>query len=268
MHSRHAYKIRMAAREPAQAHQRADHGNVHQFGEFAEFRAGARGNNASAGVNERPLGVPDHLRGAADLAGVPLGVHPVTLQVNRGNRRVVRLGLEDVLRNVHEYGARPSARGQVKGLVNHPRQIRDVLNQVVVLGARARDTEGVRFLEGVAAHQLAVHLAGDGHHRNRVHDGVHQAGGQVGGARAGGGAADSHAAGRAGIAGSGERRVLLVPYQDVADGVIVYRIVERDRDASGVPEETIHALAGQAFQQHPCAAHQVRHSNSLIGLWH
>ena len=95
-----------------------------------------------------------------------------------------------------------------------------------MLGAGARDAEGVGFLERVAADELGVDLAGDGDDRDGIHHGVHQAGDQVGGAGAGGGAADADLAGGAGVPFGGEDGVLLVPHQDVADGVVVHRVVK------------------------------------------
>ena len=131
-----------------------------------------------------------------------------------------------------------------------------LLDQEVVLGAGARDAEGVGFLERVAADELAGDLAGDGDDRDGIHHGVHQAGDQVGGAGAGGGAADADLAGGARVAFGGEGGVLLVPHQDVADLVIVEGVVEGERDAAGIAEDAIDAFPGQAFEQHFRAAHQ------------
>ena len=76
----------------------------------------------------------------------------------------------------------------------------------------------------------------------------------------GGGAADAHFAGGARVAFGGEGGILLVAHQHVADGVIVEHVVEREGDAARIAENAIHAFPDQAFQQHPCAAHQRRHN--------
>jgi hypothetical protein len=96
-----------------------------------------------------------------------------------------------------------------------------------VLGAGARDAEGVGFLEGVAADEFAGDLAGDGDDGDGIHHGVDQAGDQVGGAGAGGGAADAHLAGGARVAFGGEAGVLFVAHQHMADVVVVDGVVER-----------------------------------------
>ena len=72
---------------------------------------------------------------------------------------------------------------------------------------------------------------------------------EVGGAGAGGGAADADLAGGAGVAFGGEGGILLVADEDVADVVVVEGVVEGERDAAGVAEDAVDALACQAFQQ-------------------
>ena len=124
------------------------------------------------------------------------------------------------------------------------------------LVAGARDAEGVGFLEGVAADELGVHLAGDGDDGDGIHHGVDQAGDQVGGAGAGSGAADADLAGGARIAFGGEAGVLFVAHEDVADVAVVEGVVKRQGDAAGIAEEAVDAFARQAFEQDFRAVHQ------------
>ena len=77
---------------------------------------------------------------------------------------------------------------------------------------------------------------------------IDQPGHQIGGAGAGRGAADAHLPGGARVAFGRERRVLLVPHQDVADGMIVKRVVQRQRDAAGVAEDAVYVFTNQALQ--------------------
>ena len=163
--------------------------------------------------------------------------------------RVVALRLEDVLGDIDEDGAGASGGGDVEGFVDDLGELVEVLDEIVVLGAGAGDAEGVGFLEGVAADELAGDLAGDGDDGDGVHHGVDEAGDEVGGAGAGGGAADADLAGGAGVAFGGEGGVLLVADEDVADVVVVEGVVEGEGDAAGVAEEAIDAFAGQAFEQ-------------------
>ena len=136
------------------------------------------------------------------------------------------------------------------------RQIFQSLDQVIVFGAGTRDAEGIGLLEGVAANQLGRNLAGDRDYWDGIHHGVHQPGGQVGGAGTGGGAADPHFPRGASVTLRGECRILFVPHQHVMDGVVVEDIVKRNGDSAGIAEQAIHSLANQTFHQHSCAAHQ------------
>ena len=65
-------------------------------------------------------------------------------------------------------GPGPAAAGDVERLVHHARQVVDVLDQVIVLGAGPGDAGGVGLLEGVVADQVRRHLAGqaDDRHAN------------------------------------------------------------------------------------------------------
>ena len=51
--------------------------------------------------------------------------------------------------------------GDVERLVQHARQIVDVLHQIIVLGAGPGDADRVALLEGVVADQMRRHLPGD-----------------------------------------------------------------------------------------------------------
>jgi hypothetical protein len=128
-----------------------------------------------------------------------------------------------------------------------------------VFGAGARDAEGVGLLEGVAADELGGDLPGQRYDRNRVHHRVHQACCEVRCAGPGSGAANSYFSSAAGVPFGGEGRVFLVPYQHVADVVVVKRIVKRKGDAARISEHAIDPFPGQALQQHFRAAHQRRH---------
>jgi len=80
--------------------------------------------------------------------------------------------MEAILGDVDEHGAGTSGGSDVEGLVDDLGKFVDFLHQVVVLSAGARDAEGVGFLEGVAADELAGDLSGDGDDRDGVHHGV------------------------------------------------------------------------------------------------
>ena len=263
VHSRHADEVRMRRGQRAEAHQRHHRRCVGQLDEFAQQAAGLRRDDAAARVYQRPLGLLQQLRRAPDLPRVPFREHLITRQVNRGHRLIVPLRLKNVFRNIHQHRPRPAAGRHVERLVYRLRQVFQPLHQVVVLGGGARDAERVGFLKRVAADQLGGHLAGDGHHRNRIHHRVYQAGHQVGRSRPGSRAAHAHPAGRPRPAFRRERRVLFVPHQHVADLVLVQHVVKRKRHAARISEHAIHAFLHQTLHQHLCARNQIRHTVPL-----
>ena len=55
---------------------------------------------------------------------------------------------------------RPAGR-DLEGLVQHARQIVDVLHQLIVLGAGPRDADRIAFLERIVADQMGRHLPGE-----------------------------------------------------------------------------------------------------------
>ena len=76
----------MIAAHGAEAHQGIDSRGVGELDELAEFGGGVGGDDASAGIDEGPLGFLDELGGAADLAGVAFGEDLVAGEVD-GSRR-------------------------------------------------------------------------------------------------------------------------------------------------------------------------------------
>ena len=162
--------------------------------------------------------------------------------------RVMTARLEDVFRDIDEHGAGAAAGGDVEGFVNDLGEFGERLHHEVVLGGGAGDAEGVGFLKGVAADEFGVHLAGDGDEGDGIHHGVDEAGDEVGGAGAGGGAADAYFTGGAGVAFGGEAGVLFVADEDVFDVVIVEGVIERDGDAAGVAEEYSRRLRGRGIR--------------------
>ena len=122
-------------------------GASRSFRQFAQLGGGVGRDDATARVDERALGLAHHLRGAADLAGVAFGEHLVSGQVDGSDRRVMSLRLEHVLGDIDQHGTGTAAGGDVKRLVDDLRQVFQLLDQVVVLGAGSRDAERIGFLK-------------------------------------------------------------------------------------------------------------------------
>ena len=141
------------------------------------------------------------------------------------------------------------------------RQVLDAAHEIIVLGAVAGDAGRVAFLERVRADEMGRHLAGDADERNRIHQGVGEAGDRVGRAGAGGDEQDADLAGRAGEALGGVRRALFVAHENVPDLVLVEdRVVDRQHRAAGIAEDDLDALILERLDHHFGAGHVLGHN--------
>ena len=253
VHAHHAEVERMRGRDAADAEQRHRDRDVGVLGEPAHHVGGAGVDDAVAGEDQRPLGGVNHLDGAIEvgLAGTQVG--PVAERRVRFRPLELARALLAVLGEVDEHRAGPAGAGDVERLAHGGGDVLGVRHQVVVLGDRQGDAGDVGFLEGVRADQLAAHLAGDADDRGAVHHRRGDAGHQVGGAGARG--RDRHAdlAGGAGVAVGHVGGALLVPDQDVTDGVVEHRVVGGEDRPARIPEHARHAFADERFPEDLCA---------------
>ena len=105
VHARHAQVLRMAAGERTARHQRGDHGHPGQFGQRDEVLARACLDHPAPDVQDRALRRHHHPGGLTHLAGVRPGDRVVAGQVERHRPAELGLGLQRVLRDVHQYRA-------------------------------------------------------------------------------------------------------------------------------------------------------------------
>ena len=195
------------------------HGEAEQVDQRAQLGRGIAQDDAAAGVDVRAL------RRRAAAARALRICPPWPLRTGLYERistlaRIAGTALVDIetsfgMSTTHRAG--PAGAGDVERLLHRHRQVAHVLDEEVVLDDRPRDADGVALLERVQADRRRRHLAGDDHHRDRVHVGGRDAGDGIGHARAGGDERDADLAGRARIAVGGVHRGLLVAHQDVLD---------------------------------------------------
>lgn len=219
VHPQHPQREGVRLGEGALAHQRRGGGDGEPLGELAHFFVAPGVDGSAAHVEDRARGCVQELRRAGDLHGMPLGGRPVTADLCRAlGGRVLEIATGDVPGQVNHHGAGPAGRGDMERLVDHPREIARVLDQVVMLHHGERDAKGVCLLEGVLANVKGGHLAGERHNRDGVHVGVGDSGDQVGGSGTGGADAYSDAPGRARVTIRHMGAALFVARQNVADG--------------------------------------------------
>ena len=147
----------------------------------------------------------------------------------------------------------------MEGLFHHRGHVAHILDQEIVLDDGARDAHCVALLEGVLADGRRGHLAGDDHHRDRVHVGRGDAGDGIGHARARSDQSHAHVTGGARIAVGRVHGGLLVANQHVLNGfLLVKSVVDVQHRAAGVAPDVLHALGLQRLDQNFGAAQVLR----------
>ncbi len=164
-----------------------------------------------------------------------------------------------VLGDVDQDRAGPSRAGHVERLLDDPGDLAGVLDQVMMLGDRARDLHHRGLLERVGADDVARHLAGDRHQRDGIHLGVGQAGHQVQRTRAGGRHHHARPARGPRISFGGEDAPLLVSRQDRANPVAKSRqgLMERHARAARISEDDLDPMANERLDQDVGPGHRL-----------
>ncbi len=84
----------------------------------------------------------------------------------------------------------------MEGLADNQRQVFGALHHKTVLNDGPRNADHIRFLKGILADQVALHLPRQHHHGNRIHVGGGNAGNGIGRTRTGSHQHDTGFAGR------------------------------------------------------------------------
>ena len=259
----------MIGREGAKAHQRRGDRGPGQRLELAQQFAGTRAgiDHPAAGVEDRCLCTGDQFDRAGNVIGRGLMRRVIAVAALHRTIGEGRAGNLHILGNVDHHRAGAAGGGDLERLVDGRGKVCRVLHQVVVLGAVAGDADGIGFLEGVRTDQRGRHLSGDHYHRDRIHEGIGNAGDGIGSPRAAG---DQYHAGLAGGAGIALRRVgrrRFVAHQNVADALIAeQRVVDRQHCATGIAEHIFDPQPHQAFDQNGCPAPFLAHVPQILNL--
>ena len=252
VHPQHTDELRVGGRVGAQPHQGGGAGRAaepHQFPQGSgRVRSGV--DHAAAAVHDRSPGPLQQRHGPANLRQIGLDARTIGAMWLLGRRRVGRGSDQHILRQVDHHRPWPTAGGDGERLVDDARQVLPALHQIVVLRRRAGDSCRIGLLEGVIADQMRRHLACEADHGDTVHQRVDQAGHGIGGTWPAGDQHDTDLARGSGIAFRRVHRRLLVPHEDVADGVLVEdRVVNRQHCTAWIAEHDLHALILQGLEQ-------------------
>ncbi len=268
VHARHAQTERVVVGERAASHQRGHDVAVEQLRELAQRLGRACFEDAAAGVDDRALRFEDETCGLLDHPWVALGVRPVpgeriehVLIAGPVPRHLV---LQHVLRDIDQCGAGAAGGGDVERLANRHRDVVGRHDELVVLGARAGDPDGVALLERVGADRCGRDLTGDRHHRHRVHVRVHQRGDEVGRGRTGGHHRDARLAGHVRVALGHVAGALLVTHEHVTDLAVHQRVVGGQDAAAGVAEDQFDVLVLECSDQRLGAGESFGHVNAFV----
>ena len=148
---------------------------------------------------------------------VCLALGLVSTEVDRFWENRLRRLILNILGDVDQHRTWTPGTSNVKGLLNDARKLIDVPNEVAVLHHREGHSKNVCLLECSTTDHFLWNLTGDGHERDRVHEGISDAGDEIRRARAGGGHTNAHATCNTSIALSGKHATLLVTREDRAD---------------------------------------------------
>jgi len=256
MHAEHFQGQRIGLRKSAQTHERRGDRRLDLVRQSAQRIGRIAGDDPAAGEDDRPVRFGDQRGGLLNLLWMPLDRGPIAAHARLLG--IGRLGgsLLDIFGHIHQHRPRSTGPGDIKCGFQNRRKFVDILDQIVVFGDGAADAEHIRFLERVIADQMAGHLAGDGHQRDRIHVGRGQPGHQVGGTRPGGGHADAHLAGSTGKTIRRMRRSLFMTSQVKRNGRVIQFVENIDDHAAGKSESGGHALLLQGMQDHLCTGHR------------
>ena len=250
VHPEHVQRKRIVAGKTAQAVQRGRHGDLEFSGERGQFLGGLGDDDAAARVDHRPLGPLQEFRHRGDFVGRGAAFdRQIAGQLHRNVVVRHRLHVLNVLRNIDQHRARPTARGHMERLAHDPGDVVHVGHQRMVLGDAAAYFDDRRLLKGVGADHGRADLAGQRQHRHAVELGVGDGGDQVRGAGAAGGHADADLSGRAGVSLGREAAPLLVSGQDHANAIAEagQGLVQRDYRPPRIGENRVHPVVHKAL---------------------
>ncbi|MNZ94141.1 hypothetical protein D3C78_1132420 [compost metagenome] len=182
VHAQHAEPVLARCRIGAETHQGRGDRETGQLYQFTQQTGGLRAgiDDAAAGVENRLLRLRHQLDGRMNGIEVALDLRLVALMLDGGGRRRVGAGGElDVLRNIDNNRSGTTRLRDAEGFMDNARQFVDVLHQPVVLGAGARDADGVAFLKRIGTDQRCRNLAGKADERDGIHQRILQRGDRI-----------------------------------------------------------------------------------------
>ena len=164
------------------AHESGGDGNSGGAGEFKEVGFGARGDDASADVEHGAFGFLDEGEDFVEGGFCGGGWGKIAWDIHLGGPGDLGGGLLDVFRDVDDDGTWAAGGGDMKSFGDYAGDIARAHDKVAVFDDGESEAEDVGFLESATPNHSGGDLAGDGNHGHGVHEGIGDAGDEIGGA--------------------------------------------------------------------------------------
>ena len=263
----HAHIQRMIGGHNAKPHHGADNGNLGLFRKFQRFLLGACTDDAAAQTEHRLFRLTDCLRRPMHLLDVALYRGLVAPNVHGLGIHRLELRLLHIDGNINEHGTRTSGGGNVERLLHHSGDALNVLYQIAMFNEGSHSAGDVHLLENIPSQQIALHLTGNGNHRNGVHIGGGNAGDKVGCPRTGGDHAYANLAADSGIAGRHMSGVLLGAGQGIMNVRMLQGVRRRADGSPGIAEDFCYVFPLQALNQSLCTCCHDVLAPLLVSSW-
>ena len=168
--AQHAEIQRMCFRQDADAHHGVDQRDLELLAEFPDHRLTVAQDHAAARDQKRLLRLVDRRDDLGHLLRISFGIRPVAADIDllRIDKLFPELCHLDISRNIDQHRTLAAGGGDVKGLLEDPRNIVRIFDQIAVFYEGFRGAAHVCFLEHVLAQEMRVNLSGDRNDRNAV----------------------------------------------------------------------------------------------------
>ena len=181
----------------------------------------------------------------------------ITSNVHRFREDRLGLGLLNVFRKINDHRPGSACCRNVKRLLHHARNIRDVGDQEAVLDHRQGHPEEIGLLKRPFTNHGLRHLPGNGNQWNGIHECIGNTRDQVGRTRPTGCHADTRFSGCSRVALGGKGTALLVPGKDDADLIRAsQRLMKFHARTAGVSKDGVDRFALQCSDQNVTATHR------------
>lgn len=252
VHTEHVESLRVSLVEGTKTLQGGGDGDLGLLGKLLE-QLGALlvAENTLSDVEDGLLGHVDEVGGSLDglLLELVGGSRSQVGERVRGDGGLGGDGLSqdgggDILGQVDQNGAGSARGGNLKGLVDSSRELGDVLDHDVPLGARSGDSDNVGLLEGVSTDNGGQHLAGEDNHGGTVRKSVLHGCDDVGGTGAGGDENDTGLAGGTCVALGHVAGALLVSGEHKVEVLgVVNSVKDGENGTTGVAEDGVDVVS-------------------------